>query len=332
MKINNKKRIITISIIAIILFIANTLLIIKNNVRAEEKGETITHTVIGRDDIDVKDSIEEISVQNTLTNEKIILGDIEETAIEKEIYKIETKRYKATKQTNTSKDDLPKRENIEENFEVSNPEIDNPEIDNPEVDNPEIDNPEVDNPEIDNPEVDNPEIDNPEVDNPEVDNPEIDNPEVDNPEVDNPEVDNPEIDNPEVDNPEVDNPEIDNPEVDNSEESKKEEDEENYTIIEDGIIINTSPKIKEIKLYNGIQISNIKITYKGNTSILTADATNITNEKIQGFLARIILVDKMQKEITTISTYINFLEPNQTKNLYTSASYNFVNAYDVKFN
>lgn len=106
---------------------------------------------------------------------------------------------------------------------------------------------------------------------------------------------------------------------------------ENFVQVQsDGTKVNQSEELKKVKTLDGLEISNIQLTEKGNLSVLTADVKNTTTERKGDFGVRITLLDKDGKEMITISGYIDSVEPNQTVKMETSATTQLTNAYDFK--
>ena len=98
-----------------------------------------------------------------------------------------------------------------------------------------------------------------------------------------------------------------------------------------GIKLNISPKINEIKIFDELEISDIQITTKDNVGSLIANVTNKTNEVKGNYAIGIKIIDKNEKEITTVHGYIKSLNPRETTQLSASKTFDFSNAYDIKF-
>ena len=106
--------------------------------------------------------------------------------------------------------------------------------------------------------------------------------------------------------------------------------EEFVQILEDGTKLNTSTKMKETKIIDGLEISNIQLTEKDNISKLLGTITNNTTETKGDYPVKIIIYDKDGKEIVTVGGYIGIIKPGESKQLNSSATFDYANAYDYK--
>ncbi len=97
-----------------------------------------------------------------------------------------------------------------------------------------------------------------------------------------------------------------------------------------GIIINTSDKLKDFKRIDGIEVKDILLTKEGSISNLTVTINNSTSEESQDFNAKFIFVDKKGNEITSMTTYIPILQPNESIQIELQAKLDFVEAYDFR--
>ena len=105
----------------------------------------------------------------------------------------------------------------------------------------------------------------------------------------------------------------------------------NRYIRNDGeILINTSEKLKECKMVDGIEVKDISLTKEGSISNLTVTINNSTSEESQDFNAKFIFVDKKGNEITSMTTYIPILQPNESTQIELQAKLDFVEAYDFR--
>lgn len=105
--------------------------------------------------------------------------------------------------------------------------------------------------------------------------------------------------------------------------------EEFVEILEDGTKVNTSNKLKETKTYEGLEISNIKLTEKDNVTLLLGTVTNKTNTKQGGKTINIKMIDKKGNEIITIVAFVGEIKEGESTKLNVSTTFNFVNAYDL---
>lgn len=104
--------------------------------------------------------------------------------------------------------------------------------------------------------------------------------------------------------------------------------EENVELLEDGTKLNVSSKLSETKTAGNYEISNIQLTEKDGQSLILADVKNVGSSKTELKFAKLTLLDKDGKEITTIQAIIGEAEPGATVQLNASATMDFANAYD----
>ncbi len=98
--------------------------------------------------------------------------------------------------------------------------------------------------------------------------------------------------------------------------------------LEDGTRLNTSNKLQETKIIDGMEISGIQLTEKDNVSIILGTVTNKTKETKGGYPVDVKIVDKKGEEIITISAIIGELAPGESSQFSTSATFDYANAYD----
>ena len=98
--------------------------------------------------------------------------------------------------------------------------------------------------------------------------------------------------------------------------------------IEDGIKINKSTKLNEVKEVEGLQISNIQLTTEGGMTTLLADVKNNSGAKTEVKQIEITLVREDGSEIAKITGIINELEVGATTQLNISTTSDYVEAYD----
>lgn len=118
--------------------------------------------------------------------------------------------------------------------------------------------------------------------------------------------------------------------VNNANTSNAAIDEKNVKTLSDGTRLNNSTKMQEIKTIDGLEISNIQLTEKDNVSILLGTVTNKTNETKGDYPVNIIIYDENEKEITTIGGYIGEVNPGESIQLNSSATFDYANAYDFR--
>lgn len=104
--------------------------------------------------------------------------------------------------------------------------------------------------------------------------------------------------------------------------------EEFVEVLEDGTRLNTSSKLKEVKKFEGLEISNLQITEKDNVTLLLGTITNVSQTKQERHPVNIKIIDKYGNEIITISAIIGELEAGESTQLSTNATFDFANAYD----
>lgn len=104
----------------------------------------------------------------------------------------------------------------------------------------------------------------------------------------------------------------------------------------DGTIVNTSEKLKEVREVEGFKLSDVKLEGKDGNTMFKALVTNTTSEKKAGFLAKVIVYDKTGNEIGTIPASITgtaddgTVEPGETIQMMCEIDLDYVNAYDYK--
>lgn len=104
--------------------------------------------------------------------------------------------------------------------------------------------------------------------------------------------------------------------------------EKNVKVLEDGTKLNTSNKLKQSKKINGLEISNLQLTEKNNVSVLLGTVKNVTDTKQGGYRINVKIVDEQGNEIITVGAIIGELEPGETTEFNTSATFDYANAYD----
>lgn len=109
----------------------------------------------------------------------------------------------------------------------------------------------------------------------------------------------------------------------------KEENSMSQTL-SDGTKVNVSPKLKETKKIDKLEISEIQLTHKEGKTIFLAKVTNKGSEKTEKTLIDIELYDKMGNKMVTIPGVIKELEPEENIQLNTTLQIDYTNAYDLK--
>ena len=94
----------------------------------------------------------------------------------------------------------------------------------------------------------------------------------------------------------------DNAKKDKEKEEKQEENqvvqEEYVQLLEDGTKFNTSNKLKETKIIEGMELTNIQLTEKDNETLLLGTLTNVSDTTQGGYLVDVKIVDREGNEIT----------------------------------
>ena len=98
--------------------------------------------------------------------------------------------------------------------------------------------------------------------------------------------------------------------------------------LDDGRKINISNKLKETKKLEGLEISNIQLTYENNQSIILANIENKSKEDVEMMLIEVILYDDEENEIDRLNGLISNLKKGKTTQLNIGTQNDCVNAYD----
>ena len=98
--------------------------------------------------------------------------------------------------------------------------------------------------------------------------------------------------------------------------------------IEEGIKINKSTKLNEVKEIEGLQISNIQLTTEGGMTTLLADVKNNSGAKTEVKQIEITLIREDGSKIAKITGIINELEVGATTQLNISTTSDYIEAYD----
>ncbi len=121
----------------------------------------------------------------------------------------------------------------------------------------------------------------------------------------------------------------------NKEEVKQEKkaevsEEEFVQLLNDGTRLNTSEELKKTKTIDGMEITNIQLTEKGNQTLLLGKIKNTTDTIKGGFIANVTILDEKGNKIITIEAAINEIKPGESQQFSTSATFDYANAYDFK--
>lgn len=106
--------------------------------------------------------------------------------------------------------------------------------------------------------------------------------------------------------------------------------EEFVNVASDGTKVNTSDKLHETKTFDGMEISDLQLTENGNVTVLLGTITNNSTEVKGGYPISITILDKNGNELTVVAAYIGELQPGESTQLNTSATFDYANAYDFE--
>ena len=122
----------------------------------------------------------------------------------------------------------------------------------------------------------------------------------------------------------------DKAQINNDNETNTLEEESYIEEIEDGVKINKSSKLNEVKEINGLLITNIQLTTKDGMTTLLADVQNNSGVKTDVKTLQITLLNKDGSELTTVTGIVNALEIGETTQLNIAMTSDYVNAYDFR--
>ena len=122
----------------------------------------------------------------------------------------------------------------------------------------------------------------------------------------------------------------DKEQINNNNETNTLEEESYIEEIEDGVKINKSSKLNEVKEINGLLITNIQVTTKDGMTTLLADVQNNSGVKTDVKTLQITLLNKDGSELTTVTGIVNGLEIGETTQLNIAMTSDYVNAYDFR--
>ena len=105
--------------------------------------------------------------------------------------------------------------------------------------------------------------------------------------------------------------------------------EEFVQVLDDGTKLNTSEELHKTKMLDGLEISDLQLTERGNETVLLGTVRN-TTDAVQTSVFNITLIDKTGSEITTLQAYIEGLQPGASTELNVSTTLDYANAYDFR--
>ena len=106
--------------------------------------------------------------------------------------------------------------------------------------------------------------------------------------------------------------------------------EEFVQVLDDGTKLNTSKKLSETKVIDGLKFENMQLTNNNGQTVLIANVTNITNTVIGLTLVEVTVLDKSGNTIGTINGAIEPLKAGETTQFNAGTTLDYVNAYDFK--
>lgn len=110
----------------------------------------------------------------------------------------------------------------------------------------------------------------------------------------------------------------------------QEQEEKFVKVLENGEKLNTNSKLNENKAIEGLELSNIQLTYKDGITNLLCDVRNTSKKNIKMQEVEIVLLDEDGNTIYKMPGVIEEIEAGATKQFNTSITADFANAYDFK--
>ena len=105
--------------------------------------------------------------------------------------------------------------------------------------------------------------------------------------------------------------------------------EEFVNVLDDGTKLNTSEKLHDTKVVDGLEISDLQLTERKNETLLLGTVKNTTST-VQTATLKITLIDKEGKEIKTLTAYVEGVKPGESTELIVSTTLDYANAYDFR--
>lgn len=99
-------------------------------------------------------------------------------------------------------------------------------------------------------------------------------------------------------------------------------------VLEDGTKLNKSNKLKETKKLDGLEISNIQLTYRNGIAVVLGDVKNTTNNDIGLTEIELTLYDEQNNVLEKIEGLISPVKAGETVQLNAGVSADYANAYD----
>ena len=121
---------------------------------------------------------------------------------------------------------------------------------------------------------------------------------------------------------------VQNTTVQTQEDEVKEEKEEYVQVLQDGSKLNISEKLKENKKIGSLVLKDIQLTYKDGVTTLLANVENTSKETSKQKEVEITLVNEKEEKLYTLKGVIEEIEPGASKQLNSSITADFANAYN----
>lgn len=107
-------------------------------------------------------------------------------------------------------------------------------------------------------------------------------------------------------------------------------DEKYVTVLEDGVKLNTSKKVKETKKISNLELKDTQVTYKNGVTNLLATVENKSKNKLEMQEVEIELLNENKDVVYTMKGIIEELEPEESKKFSSSITADFSNVYDFR--
>lgn len=107
--------------------------------------------------------------------------------------------------------------------------------------------------------------------------------------------------------------------------------EEFVVVSENGVKNNISSKVKETKKIENLNFSDITISMKNNSTVVSGKVSNPTNEAIKGFYFKIYALNGNDETIATTEGLLDSqIEAGETITFQSTTSKDFANCYDIR--
>ena len=101
-------------------------------------------------------------------------------------------------------------------------------------------------------------------------------------------------------------------------------------VLTDGTKLNTSTKLNETKKLDGLEISQMQLTYKNGSSVILATVTNMTNQNTSLTPIILTLYNDKNEVIEKVNGLISPMKPGESVQLNMGTSSDYASAYDYK--